>query len=163
MRIHDYLAGCSVRFEAVLHRPSHSASHLAECLHVPGRFVAKAVLVRAGERLALAVLPATHRIDLERLGVTLGVREVQIATEAEVEATFADCEPGVVPPFGHLYGVPTVVDASLAGGSEVIFVGNTALEGVRMRFRDYEAIEAPIRARFAAPITPRRVRTRRAG
>ena len=68
-----------------------------------------------------------------------------------------------MPPFGRLYGLTTIVDSSLAGGSEVAFMGNTRHEGVRMRFKDYEAVESPIRARFASPIAIRKLRRRKAG
>jgi Ala-tRNA(Pro) deacylase len=161
MCIRDFLQARSVRFEVLLHAPSHSAAHLAGSMHVPGRLVAKAVLVRSGEAYALAVLPATHRIDPERLAEVLGVASVRIASEAEVEGVFADCEPGALPPFGRLYGLMTVVDANLSGGAEIVFVGNTRHEGVRMRFKDYELIEAPLKARFASPIATRRARSRR--
>ena len=163
MCIRAFLQSRSARFEVLLHRPAHSAAHLAGSLHVPGRAVAKAVLVRAGDAFALAVLPATHRVDTGRLAEVLGVAALRIATEAEVEAVFADCEPGALPPFGRLYGIRTIVDASLAAGSEVAFMGNTRHEGVRMRFKDYEAIEAPTRARFASPIATRKPRPLKAG
>jgi Ala-tRNA(Pro) deacylase len=69
-----------------------------------------------------------------------------------------------VPPFGREYGLTTVVDTHLAGQPEVIVDGNTRHEGLRMRFRDYEAVERPIRARFATPISPpSRRRLRAAG
>jgi Ala-tRNA(Pro) deacylase len=161
MCIRDFLQANSVRFEVLLHAPAHSAAHLAGSVHVPGRSVAKAVLVKAGPSLVLAVLPATHRIDTARLAEVLGVDFLRIADEGELEAIFADCEPGALPPFGRLYGLQTVVDASLSGGSEIVFVGNTRHEGVRMRFKDYEAIEAPIKARFASPIDSRRPRSER--
>jgi Ala-tRNA(Pro) deacylase len=161
MCIRAFLQARSVRFEVLLHAPSHSAAHLAGSVHVPGRSVAKSVLVRAGETYALAVLPATHRIDTERLAEVLGAPGLRIATEAEVEAVFADCEPGALPPFGRLYGLTTIVDASLSAGSEIVFVGNTRHEGVRMRFRDFERIETPLKARFALPIAIRRVKSER--
>lgn len=163
MCVSDFLRSRSVRFEVLLHAPAHSAAHLAGSVHVPGRSVAKAVLVRSGEAFVLAVLPATHRVDPARLAGVLGVESVRIATEAEVEAVFADCEPGALPPFGRLYGLKTFVDASLAGSAEVVFVANTRHEGVRMRFKDYEAIEEPTRARFASPIDAPRARSRKAG
>jgi Ala-tRNA(Pro) deacylase len=163
MCIREFLQSRSVRFELLLHRPAHSATHLAGSLHVPGRYVAKAVLVKAGDAFALAVLPATHRIDPARLAEVLGVDSLRIANESEVETVFADCEPGALPPFGRLYGLATIVDASLADGAEVAFMGNTRHEGVRMRFKDYEAVESPIRARFASPIAIRKVRRRKAG
>jgi Ala-tRNA(Pro) deacylase len=164
MCIRDFLQARSVRFEVLLHAPSHSAAHLAGSVHVPGRLVAKSVLVKAGEAYALAVLPSTHRINTERLAEVLGVPSLRIATEAEVETIFADCEPGALPPFGRLYSLTTIVDASLSAGAEIVFIGNTRHEGVRMRFRDYEAIEAPLKARFASLIAIRRARSvRRAG
>ncbi|WP_428333118.1 aminoacyl-tRNA deacylase [Novosphingobium sp.] len=165
MSIHDFLEGRRVRFETLLHRPAHSAAKLANSVHVPGRLVAKAVLVRAGEGFALAVLPATHRVDLPRLGLALGVESVRLATEAEVVSTFADCEPGALPPFGRLYGLRTVVDCSLAAGPDIVFDANTHHDGVRMKFHDFEALERPSRARFAEPIAPRlrRPDPRRAG
>jgi Ala-tRNA(Pro) deacylase len=164
MGIFEYLRGRFVRFEVLLHRPATSAARMAETVHVPGRTVAKGVLVRAGASYVLAVLPATHRIDLDRLAAILGVGDVRIATEPEVMAIFHDCERGALPPFGRLYGLSTLVDTSLAGGSEIVFVGNSRHEGVRMRFRDYEAIEAPMRGRFASMICPkRRVSHRKAG
>ena len=137
---------------------------MAETVHVPGRTVAKGVLIQAGGSYVLAVLPATHRVDLDRLGSLLGTDALRIATETEVMSIFADCERGALPPFGKPYGLTSIVDASLAAGSEIVFVANTRHEGVRMRFRDYESLETPIRGRFASMISPRRKNlTRRAG
>jgi Ala-tRNA(Pro) deacylase len=156
MCIRDFLRNHLVRFEVLLHRPAPSAARMAETVHVPGRIVAKGVLVRTGESFVLAVLPATHRIDLDRLGGILGVEDARIATEPEVMVIFHDCERGALPPFGRLYGLSTIVDASLAGGAEIVFVANSRHEGVRMRFRDYETIESPMRGRFASMICPKR-------
>lgn len=156
MCIRDYLRDHLVRFEVLLHRPAPSAARMAETVHVPGRTVAKGVLIKAAGSYVLAVLPATHRIDLDRLGVILGVDDSRIASESEVMAIFDDCERGAIPPFGRLYGLTTIVDTTLAGGADIVFVANSRHEGVRMRFRDYEAIEAPMRGRFASMISPRR-------
>ncbi len=158
MYIRDYLQSRHVWFETLLHPPVPSATKLARAIHVPGHSVAKGVLVRGDGNYALAVLPATARIDLNRLAQILSAPAVEIATEDEVEHVFGDCERGALPPFGRLYGLTTFVDASLAGGSEIVFVGNTRHEGMRMRYRDYVALEDPIRARFAATTTPKRRR-----
>jgi Ala-tRNA(Pro) deacylase len=165
MSIRDDLQGCHVWFETLLHRPAPSATMRARNVHVSGRCVAKAVLVEAEGEGVLAVLPATHRIDLARLAQALGVALVRIATEDEVAAVFHDCERGALPPFGRRYGLKTVVDVSLSGGCEFVFVANARHEGMRMRYRDYERIEAPTRARFASAAAPRRRRSshRRAG
>lgn len=158
MYIGEYLHSRKVPFELMLHQPAPSASRLAQTIHVPGRHVAKTVLVRADEKFVLTVLPATHRVDLDRLAAVLGASEVRLATEDEVEQVFNNCERGALPPFGRLYGLKTLVDTSLARGSELVFEGNLRHEGLRMRYRDYEAIEAPIRARFTTATAPRRER-----
>jgi Ala-tRNA(Pro) deacylase len=165
MRIRDFLSSKRVPFEIMLHRPAPCATRFAQSVHVPGQRVAKGVLLRSGGGYLLAVLPATHRIDMERLTEALGVRELRIASEDELERVFFDCERGSLPPFGRLYGLTTIIDTSLAGGAEIVFEGNMRHEGVRMRFRDYEALESPVRARFASVMEPKRRRShhRRAG
>jgi Ala-tRNA(Pro) deacylase len=156
MVIPEFLRENRVPFETLLHQPAPSATMLARSVHTPGRRVAKSVLVKAGERYVLAVLPATHKIDLGRLAGVLGVSQVVLATEDEVEQVFQDCERGALPPFGSVYGLTTVVDQSLAGPWEIVFEGNLRHEGFRMRYRDFEAVEVPIRASFASVVTPRR-------
>jgi Ala-tRNA(Pro) deacylase len=165
MNIRDFLESREVWFEMLLHRPVPSASRRAQTVHVPGRQVAKGVLVRAGGGYVLAVLPATTRIDTERLSQALDGLPVALATEDEVEQVFGDCERGALPPFGRLYGVRTIVDASLAAGAEIVCVGNTRHEDLRLRYQDYEAVEAPSRAHFATTPEPEHPRPthRRAG
>ena len=150
MQIKAYLADHRVAHQVLLHAPAPSASRLAGAVHVPGDRVAKAVLVVTPDGYSLAVLPATQRVDLDRLAAVLHADAIRLATEAEVAAIFDDCELGSVPPFGHLYGLPTVVDSSLAGGAEVVVEGNARHEGLRLRYRDFEALESPRRARFLA-------------
>ncbi len=120
--------------------------------------MAKTVLVNAGNRFVLAVLPSTCRVDLARLAEILGLpgADLRLATSDELIGHFTDCEPGVVPPFGRLYDIETVFDSSLAEVDELVFGGNTRHEGLRMRSSDYLAIEKPVIGSFAAPIAPKR-------
>jgi Ala-tRNA(Pro) deacylase len=151
MRLDEFLTGRGVAYERLHHRPAYSANRVAQALHVPGREVAKAVLLRAGWGYALAVLPATRRVDLRRLAEDLWGEEVEVASEAEVGRVFPDCEAGAVPPFGSLYHLPTVVDESLARDEQIVFEAQTHAEAIRMAYRDYEALEHPIKGHFASP------------
>jgi Ala-tRNA(Pro) deacylase len=169
----DYLRSRGVWYEPLLHRPASSSTKRAGCVHVPGRRVAKAVLVRAGESFVLAVLPSTARIDLVRLSGVVGeaVSRVRLATLDELCEVFPDCEPGVVPAFGQLYGLKTLVDSALADSTEIVMGANTRHEGVRMLFSDFQRLEQPVAASFARLLAPefeerkaaRRERKRRAG
>jgi Ala-tRNA(Pro) deacylase len=168
----ELLRSRRVWFEELLHQPASSATKHAHNMHVPGRMVAKMVLVKAGDRFVLAVLPCTGRIDLERLGALLGVQasEVRLAIAEELLGIFTDCEPGVVPPFGKLYHLSTVFDVSLLEMGELVFVGNVRHEALRMRASDYVAIEEPLIGSFAMRIggpgsapAPRPLADRRVG
>ncbi len=158
MYVRDYLQSRGIPFKRLIHAPAPSATRVAQSLHVPGRRVAKGVLVRAGDGYVLTVLPATHRIDLAKLSEVLGVAGVAVASEEEVGTVFRDCERGALPPFGRLYGLRTVVDASLSGVADLVFEGNTRHEGWGLRYRDYITLEEPQRARFASPVAPSRPR-----
>lgn len=161
MNLRDFLLAHRIHAELLLHRPASCASRLAQTLHVPGRQVAKAVLLRGPEEFVLAVLPATHRIDFERLAMALGVDGLRLATEAELDQVFVDCEHGALPPFGSCYGVRTVVDAGLAGQAEIVAEGHLRHVAFRIRFRDFETLEQPLRARFARMERSERHRGRR--
>src|SRR5438552_623318 len=121
MNIDEFLCSQQVPFERLRHRPVYSANRVAQVLHVPGKEVAKTVLLRAGGGYALAVLPATHRVDLDRVRVDLGEEQVEMATEEEMDRLFPDCERGALPPFGSLYSLPTVVDEALAADEQIVF------------------------------------------
>jgi Ala-tRNA(Pro) deacylase len=156
MGIREYLSSQHVPFDVILHNPAPCATRFAQSVHVPGDRVAKAVLLGAGEGYVLAVLPATHRIDFDRISAAIGIPSLRIAREQETEQVFHDCELGAVPPFGRLYGLTTVIDASLSSGAEIVFEGNMRYEGIKMRYRDYETVEAPVRARFSTAMEPKR-------
>jgi Ala-tRNA(Pro) deacylase len=156
MYIFDFLRNRGVWHEVLLYRPASSAARRAASAHVPGQKVAKAVLVKAGDSFVLAVLPSTFWIDLTRLSVIVGmpVALLRLATPAELMATFPDCEPGVVPPFGRLYGLRTFVDPGLAAFDQIIIGANTRHEGLRMQYVDFRALEEPVLASFSQPLRP---------
>jgi Ala-tRNA(Pro) deacylase len=149
MKIDDLLTSRHVPFERLHHRPAYTANRMAQALHVPGREVAKTVLLRAGRGYVLAVLPATHHVDLERVRRELGEDKVEVATEDEMERLFPDCERGSMPPFGSQYQVPTIMDESLAEDEQIVFEAQNHEDAIRMNYRDYEALEHPRKGHFA--------------
>ncbi|HEY7422994.1 MAG TPA: YbaK/EbsC family protein [Gemmataceae bacterium] len=149
MRLDELLVSRHITFQRLPHRRTYAANRVAQALHVKGREVAKTVLVRTGHGHVLAVLPATHHIDLEQLGEDLGEERVELASEDEMDRLFPDCERGAVPPFGSLYQVPTIMDDSLAEDQTIVFEGPDHEQAIRMALHDYEEIEQPRRGHFA--------------
>ena len=148
MAIAEFLMEQRVEFEPVPHPPAFTANKRAKYLRVSGSYVAKAVLLYGSEGFLLAILPATHRIDVAQLGEALG-GPVRLATEREIVWIFRDCEWGVVPPFGTLYGLPSVLDDSLSPDALLVLEAHTHVQAVRLRCRDFERLERPRRLAFA--------------
>jgi Ala-tRNA(Pro) deacylase len=153
MGIIDYLADGHVPFAALLHPPAYTAQRRAKVLHTPGIRVAKSVLLHGPQGYLLAVLPATHRIDMRLLSAHLG-GPARLATRHELLGVFLDCEWGAVPAFARRYGLPSVLDDSLPPEEEVLFEGNSHFQDVRLRCADFERIERPRRLRFGQPTHP---------
>ena len=151
MKLEQYLMDQRIAFERVHHEPTFTANRMAECLHISGKEVAKSVLLRGPHGYMLAVLPSTHRIDLERMKRELDDEDVEMASEQEIEQLFPDCETGALPPFGSLYHLPTIVDDSLTQDERIVFDAQCHDEAIRMTFRDFQFLEHPRIGHFARP------------
>jgi Ala-tRNA(Pro) deacylase len=148
MRIAAFLAEHQVAFEGLLHPPAFTAQKRAKYLRVPGKRVAKSVLLAGPAGFFLAVLPATLRVNTGRLAAAFG-GPVRLATGRELAEVFRDCEWGVVPPFGSLYGLPTVLDEEFGPDVGIVFEGHSHAQAVRLLGRDFERLERPRRLRFS--------------
>lgn len=120
--LQSYLRENGVDPQTVTHEKTLSASRTAQASHVPGDRVAKGVLVKDAEGYLLAVIPASHHLEMDSLSRLTG-RTLRLADEDEVADTFPDCALGAVPPMGAPYGLETVVDDSLAGQPETFLEG----------------------------------------
>jgi Ala-tRNA(Pro) deacylase len=148
MRIAELLAQRQIAFEPLAHPPAFTAQKRAKYLGITGRLVAKGVLLRGPNGYVLALLPATHHVDTAKLAEALQ-GPVRLATDEEIAEVFRDCEWGVVPPFGTLYGLPTVLDEAIAPDELIVLETNSHLEAIRLRCADFERLERPRRLRFA--------------
>ncbi len=149
MKLDDLLVSRHIAFQRLPHRRTYTANRMAQALHVKGREVAKTVLLRTGRGHMLAVLPATHHIDLEQLREELNEPELALASEEDMDRLFPDCERGALPPFGSLYQIPTIMDDSLTEDETIVFEGPDHEQAIRMTLRDYEALEHPQHGHFA--------------
>src|SRR5262249_18207847 len=152
MKLDELLTSRHIPFERLYHRPAYTAQRVAEMLHVPGKDVAKTVLLRTDQGYVLIVLPASLKVDLERVRQCLGDDSAELASEPEMDQLFPDCERGAMPPFGSLYHLPTLVDESLAEDERIVFEAQNHEQAIRMTYHDYEAVEHPRKACFAQSV-----------
>ncbi len=120
--LRQYLENNEISYETLKHPYTLSSTKTAQASHVPGDRIAKAVVLTDGEKYLLAVLPASHHIRFNDIRKILD-RQLEMATEEEVESLFEDCELGAIPPIGGAYGLDVLMDESLVGDDDVFFEG----------------------------------------
>lgn len=143
-RFKEFLDDHGVHYEVLEHPVAYTAQEVAQSTHVPGRHFAKTVAVKLGERLALAVLPATDRIDTERLAQSVGEKSVNIASEDEFRSRFPGCETGAMPPFGNLYEMEVFVSPHLTEAEEIVFNAGTHTEAVKLSYSAFARLVKPV-------------------
>ena len=147
-RLEGYLRENGVPFE-VQHHPRAITPEVAATEHVPGKMLAKVVVVMVDGRMVMLSLPAPYQVDLEKVGKVLGAEEARLAEEEEFEGAFPDCEVGAMPPFGNLYGMPVYVEEALAEDETIFFRAGTHTDTMSVRYTDFEQLVEPTIAAFA--------------
>jgi Ala-tRNA(Pro) deacylase len=142
-RIQQFLSGNKVPFGTINHTCAYTAQEVAEFSHVPGRYMAKSVIVRIDGRLAIVVVPATKLVDLAKLRRETGAGEVRLAEEAEFRDEFDGCQLGTVPPFGNLFGFQTYLDRGLTQENHIAFNAGTHTDVFVVRCPDYIRLVQP--------------------
>jgi Ala-tRNA(Pro) deacylase len=148
-RLEAYLREKEVPFEVRHHPRAITAQEVAASEHVPGKMLAKTVMVLADGKMIMLALPAPYQVDVDKAGKVLG-GEVRLAHEEEFENTFPDCEVGAMPPFGNLYEVPVYVEAALAEDETIVFRAGSHTDTMGVSYADFERLVKPTIAEFAA-------------
>lgn len=118
--VEQYLNSHDVDYELVEHPRAVTSMRTAQVAHVPGDRLAKSVLLEDERGYLMAVIPATHRLDLGKLHHQLD-RRVGLAIEREVRELFRDCDPGAIPALGAAYRIEAIVDDALLQQPDVYF------------------------------------------
>ena len=141
-----------IQYVVISHSPAFTAQQVAASAHVKGRELAKTVMVNIDGRLVMAVLPASQKVDLERLREAASAEQVELASEREFRDRFPDCDLGAMPPFGNLYGLDVYVADGLTDDEEIAFNAGSFTELVRMSYHDFERLVQPKVLRFAVGV-----------
>jgi Ala-tRNA(Pro) deacylase len=148
-KLREYLDDNKVRYSVVTHEEAYTAQEAAKITHIPGKKLAKTVMIRLDGIMSMAVLPASRQIDFERLRSITGASEVELATEEEFIDMFPGCEIGAMPPFGNLYGIDVFADKHLVEDEQIAFSAGTHTELIRLGFKDYMRLVNPIMLEFS--------------
>ena len=135
-RIERYLVDHHLPFVHTTHVRAVAAQRFAAAEHVPGDQIAKPVVVDVDGQLALAVVSATQRVDVEELVRALGAQRVELVPEPRFEGRFSPCEVGAEPPLG-LFGLPIYVDAALAREPRLVMRGGTHEDAIEVETAEW--------------------------
>ena len=147
-KLREFLDSNHVKYVTIGHSVAYTAQEIAASAHIRGKELAKAVMVLIDGELAMAVLPASFQLDLDRLKEVANAAAVRLATENEFKDKFPGCETGAMPPFGNLYGMKVFVDDTLAEDEEIAFNAGTHSELIRLAYADYQRLVAPVVAKL---------------
>ncbi|ABR58949.1 aminoacyl-tRNA deacylase [Sinorhizobium medicae] len=150
-KLQDYIDSEGIDYDTLAHHRTATTSQTAEAAHVPGNRLAKSVVVHHETGYVLAVVPASHRVELSTLQEVMN-RRLGLASEEEVSELFSDCETGAVPPIGSAYGVAVILDESLDRASDVYFEGGDHRTLVHMSGPNFRNLTKDAQvARFSHP------------
>ena len=148
-KLKEFLDSHNVKYVTISHSRAFTAQETAATVHVPVKELVKTVMVKINGKMAMAVLPASCKVDFDLLKKATRAATIEIASEKEFKDLFPDCEIGAMPPFGNLYGMDVFVAESLTEDKEIAFNAGSHRELVKMAYKDFERLVKPKVMKFS--------------
>jgi Ala-tRNA(Pro) deacylase len=142
-RIKEYLESHKIKFSTISHSMAFTSQEIAASAHISGNEMAKTVMIKVEGRLAMAVLPASYKVNFRILSDLVGTRNIELANEQEFQFRFPDCEVGAMPPFGNLWNMNVYVSERLGFNKDIVFNAGSHTELIRMAYTDFEQLVRP--------------------
>ena len=142
-KIKDFLDNKNIKYVTIKHSTAYTSQEIAASSHIPGREMAKTVIVKIDGEMAMVVLPASIQIDFDLLKDATGGKTVKLAAEDEFKDKFPGCDIGAMPPFGNLYGMDVYMAKSLTEEKEIAFNAGSHTKLIKMAYKDFERVVKP--------------------
>ena len=139
----DFLDNNEIKYVSIMHSLAFTAVDIAKSAHIPSKEMAKTVIIKIGDELAMVVVPANFKVKLNLLQQALDSDNIELANELEFIKRFSDCEVGAMPPFGNLYDMEVYVTESLTEDEKITFNAGSHSEVIQMDYKDYESLVKP--------------------
>ena len=147
-KLKQYLDEQNVRYVSINHSLAFTSLQIAKSADIPTKQMAKTVILKINNQLAMLIIPSAFQVNLELIGLALVGSKMELTTESEFSSKFPDCEVGAMPPFGNLYDMEVFVAETLAEDKEIAFNAGTHTELIRMSYEDFERWVEPIVLKF---------------
>ena len=142
-KLKEFLDSSGIKYVTISHSQAFTAQEIAAIAHIPGRELAKTVIIKLDGAMAMAVLPASYKVDFDLLREVTGAEDVELASEREFKDAFPECDVGAMPPFGNLYDMTVYVAETLAEDEEIAFSAGSHTELIKLAYADFESCVSP--------------------
>ena len=147
-RVESLLNQHGIAFQVLRHEPVYTSEEAARIRGTPLASGAKALICKGEDRFVMFVVPADRKLDSHAVRRAKGWRKLRFATREEV-LELTGLAPGSIPPFGSLFGLPTLCDERLGDNEVINFNAGDHSISVSMRYADYLLAEKPELGTFA--------------
>lgn len=131
-----------VSFEEILHEPVYTSEQAAAVRGLDMHAGAKSLLLKAGAKFVLVVLPGDKKLDSKKLREHLKVKELRFAKPEEVKEIMG-CEIGACYPFGSIAGVKMLADPTLQENEIISFNPGVHNKSIKIKWQDYLGLLEP--------------------
>jgi Ala-tRNA(Pro) deacylase len=147
-RIDSLLTEHGAEYRVLRHDPVYTSEEAARVRGTPLASGAKALVCKGEEGFVMFVVPADRKLESHAVRRAKGWRKLRFATREEV-VELTGLAPGSIPPFGSLFGLPTLCDERLGDNEVINFNAGDHSISVSMRYADYVQVEKPELGKFA--------------
>jgi Ala-tRNA(Pro) deacylase len=148
-RLIEYLDKNQVKYSRLTHSSAYTAMEVAASAHIPGKEIAKTVIIKLDGKMVMVVLPASYNVNFELLKKMSGATTAELASEMEFKDKFPDCDIGAMPPFGNLYDMDVFVAEKLTEDREIAFNAGSHTDLIKLSYTDYEKLVKPKRMKLS--------------
>lgn len=84
----EYLDKHNIKYVTISHSPAYTAQGIAALTHIPGKELAKTVIIKLDGKLIMAVLPASFQVDLGLLKKATKAKAVELRRKTNLKTNF---------------------------------------------------------------------------
>ncbi|MEW6407477.1 MAG: YbaK/EbsC family protein [Patescibacteria group bacterium] len=152
-RLTNFLDKQKAKYKLIKHKTVYTAYDAAATQGLKLKQVAKTLLIKADNKFIFAILPASKRLDLNKLKKEMNRRQkklgekvtkkITICNERQIVKNFTKGK-GALAPFGSFYKTPTFIDKGLMKAKKINLNAGTFTESLEMTPAMYKKVEKPV-------------------
>ena len=131
-KVEDFLKKNAAKFELINHKTVFTAFDKAQTLKIKPAIIAKVLVLKAGNEIAMALIPGDKNLDFDKLQKAAKLKKLDFVKEAVIKNKFKSVDPGAIPPLCELWGMRVFADRTLMGQTKIILAAGSYEWSIKM-------------------------------